>query len=108
MAYLVSGLILILFLMADIVRTTLTTRGEGLLSAFVSGAYRKRDMAARLERLSRFKSAFALCDSAPTLPLPPGDSSGPNPSALKGFSLNRKGSSRCYLAGYTSLPGYRY
>ncbi|NMT63207.1 ion channel [Marinobacter orientalis] len=41
MAYIISGVILILLLMTDIVRTTLTTRGEGLISAFVSGAFRK-------------------------------------------------------------------
>lgn len=41
MAYIIFGVILILFLLTDIVCTTLTTRGEGLVSSFVSGAYRK-------------------------------------------------------------------
>lgn len=41
MAYIVSGVILILILMTDIVRTTLTTRGEGLISSLVSRAYRR-------------------------------------------------------------------
>lgn len=41
MAYIVFGVILILLVMTDIVRTTLTTRGEGLISSFVSGAFRR-------------------------------------------------------------------
>lgn len=41
MTYIVFGVILILLLMTDIVRTTLTTRGEGLISSFVSGTYRR-------------------------------------------------------------------
>lgn len=41
MAYIVFGVILILIVMADIVHTTLTTSGEGFLSSFVSGIYRR-------------------------------------------------------------------
>ncbi|WP_404419455.1 ion channel [Marinospirillum sp.] len=41
MAYMISGVLLILIVMSDIVRTTLTTQGEGLISSVVSGLYRR-------------------------------------------------------------------
>lgn len=41
MTYIVAGSMLMLFLILDIVWTTLTTRGEGPISACVSGGFRK-------------------------------------------------------------------